>query len=149
MVYNEATWLRAIILMIPYIGSSVDMLLYKKGNDTEKFIAGEDLEDGDNCYLNVDDGKFYKACAVSSKTGSTLIVKALQPINKDCKGVFLVKGKYFSKNLKTGTLFLGLEPGKLSSAAPKDSDNVVRLISMVLNENEEYFNPSSDWLTLK
>lgn len=147
MIYNEATWLRTIIVAIPYIGGSIDMLFYKKGRDTEHFIAGENLEEGDNCYLNINDGKFYKTSAVSEKTASTMIVKSLQKIKADKKGVFLIKGKYYSKNLKRGILFLSTESGKLTNNMPKESDNVIRIIATSLNENEEYFSPSSDFMT--
>ena len=145
--YNELTWLRALISLIPYVGGSVDMILYKKGNNTEKFIAGEDLNDGDNCYFNKDDGKFYKSSAISDKTGSSLIVKSLQKIKAEKRGIFLTSGKYYSKNLKMGTLFLGLEPGKLTNIMPQGTDNVIRIIGIALNDKEEYFNPESDWIT--
>ncbi|MBI4049689.1 MAG: hypothetical protein HY395_02620 [Candidatus Doudnabacteria bacterium] len=145
-IYNELTWLRGFISFLP-LGNSLDMLFYKKGNNTKQFIAGENLEDGDNCYFNINDGKFYKASAVSSKTGSTLIAKSLQKIKAGEKGVFLTSGKYYSKNLKRGTLYLALEPGKLTHIMPTGSDNVIRIISMVLSDKEEYFDPSSDWIT--
>ena len=147
MIYKEATWLRTIIVAIPYISSSIDMLLYKKGRDTERFIAGENLEEGDNCYLSIDGGSFYKASAISDKTASTMIVKALQKIKADEKGVFLVKGKYYSRNLRRGILYLAIEPGKLTSNMPQGSNNVIRIISTGLSEKEEYFAPSSDWIT--
>jgi hypothetical protein len=147
MIYNEAIWLRTIIVGIPYIGGLMDMLFYKKGRDTERFIAGENLEEGDNCYLNIDDGKFYKTSAVSKKTANTMIVKALQKIKADKKGVFLVKGKFYSKNLKRGILFLSTESGKLTNDMPKGPGNVIRTIAISLNENEEYFSPSSTFIT--
>ena len=149
MIYNEAKWLRALILVIPHVGSSIDMLLYKKGNDTEKFRAGEDLKDGDNCYLNTKDGKFYKASAKSCETSSTMLVKALQKIKAHEKGVFLVRGKYYTKNLKTGTLFLGTEKGELTSKMPEISGSIIRIISTALSEKEEYFCPSHDYIERK
>lgn len=147
MIYNEATWLRTIIVAIPYIGGSIDMMLYKKGNDTDRFVAGENLEEGDICYLNIYDGRFYKANASSEKTANTMIIRALQKIKASKKGIFLIKGKYYSRNLKRGILYLATEPGKLTSDMPIGSDNVIRIISTGLSENEEYFAPSSDWIT--
>ncbi|MFH1046734.1 MAG: hypothetical protein V1738_00360 [Patescibacteria group bacterium] len=142
------TLLRALITMIPYVGGSIDILLYKKGHDTERFQAGEDLYEGDNCYLNSADGKFYKASAISDKTASTMIVKALQTIKANKKGVFLVKGKYYSNNHKRGTLYLSLESGKLTTDVNYGTDNVVRIIATALNEKEEYFAPSATWMTI-
>ncbi|MDQ5971725.1 MAG: hypothetical protein QG566_671 [Patescibacteria group bacterium] len=146
-IYNEATWLRAIIVAIPYIGGTIDMLFYKKGRDTENFIAGENLEEGNNCYLNVNDGKFYKTNASSEKTAGPMVVKALQKIKANKKGVFLVKGKYYSKNIERGVLFLSTEPGKLTSKMPTETDNVIRVTAIGLNTNEEYFSPSQDYMT--
>ena len=147
MIYNENKWLRTAISFIPYIGGALDILFYKKGHDTEQFVAGEDLSEGDNCYLNINDGKFYKASAKSSATGSTMIVKSLQTIIANRKGVFLVKGKYYTKNLKRGTLYLAIEPGKLTNNMPTGTDNVIRIISTALSDEEEYFSPSSSWIT--
>jgi antitoxin component YwqK of YwqJK toxin-antitoxin module len=148
MIYNELKWLRMIISIIPYIGTTLDMIFYKKGIETDKFTAGENLVEGDNCYLNVNDGKFYLTIAKSEKTASTMIVKSLQKIKKNRKGVFLIKGKFYTSNLTMGNLFLSKENGKLQSDTNFSNGMNVRKISVALSDKVEFFNPSSTCLTL-
>ena len=146
IIYNETKWLRAIINSIPYVGSTFDMLFYKKGIETDKFVAGEILNEGDNCYLNIEEGKFYKASSGVENTSSTMIVKSLQRIQANKKGVFLIKGKYYTQNLRVGILYLSDEPGQLTSKVIMQTGQIQRIISYALSDKIEFFNPDHSFI---
>ena len=115
-------------------------------NEVLSFTAGEDLTDGDLCYLK-SDGNMWKADASAESTSSGLLGIALENISANNSGTFLIKGRYTTTGLTTGDiLYISETAGEWTNTAPTTSTSIVRIIVYALSSTILFFAPDGTYI---
>lgn len=129
----------------PQLGGNLDI------NDkaiTEELTAGENVADGDLCYLK-SDGKMWKADASAESTSSTTLAMATATISADDSGTFLIYGNYTSSSLTAGSIYYVSETGgEITTTAPTTSTSIVRLVGTAKSTTVLFFNPDTSYIEL-
>ena len=117
---------------------------------TANFTAGEDLEDGEACYLK-SDGKLWKAVATAAAT-SRCVAMCTVDTAAEASAPFLLQGfAHFATNFPTYTVGGAIYTPEAETSsknvpeqtAPASSTQFVQVIGWAMTANILYFNPGS------
>jgi hypothetical protein len=109
----------------PQLGGNLD--LNGKGI-TQILTAGENLVDGDWCYLK-SDSKMWKTDASAEATAAGKICVCTDTIAADAAGVFLKRGIYTTSGLTAAsTYYLSETAGAITLTKPTTADAIVRVV---------------------
>ena len=114
----------------------------------EELTAGENVVDGDLCYLKTD-GKLWKADADAATTANTLLGIATETILADATGTFHLRGKYTTSGLTTGnTYYVSTTAGEWTNSPATDSGDIIRIVGYALSTTVLYFSPDATYLEI-
>jgi hypothetical protein len=113
----------------------------------DNYTAGENLVNGDLCYLK-SDAKFWKADADAESTASTKLVIATDTINADATGVFLIYGTYITSGMTAGLQYVSKTAGEWTEVAPSGSGEIVKIIGTAESATVLYFNPDNTFIEI-
>jgi len=95
--------------------------------------AGEDLVNGDWCYLK-SDGKMWKTDASAEATAAGMICVCTATIATDATGVFIKRDAYTTSGLTAGSAYyLSETAGAITDTKPTTSGAIVRTVSYALS----------------
>ena len=108
--------------------------------------AGENVVFPNLCYLKIADGKFWKTDADAVATTEGILAIALETINANATGLFLLIGFIRDDDWDwtvQGAIFVGTDPGALTQTAPVGSGDQVRKAGYPMTADIMWFNPDS------
>ena len=132
----------------PQLGGTLD--LNEKGI-ISLYTAGENLVTGNLCYLK-SDGKFWKADANAAATASSMLAIAIETINANNSGTFLIYGYYTTSGLTVGDNYWisAATTGTWVNTAGRPSGNadIIRYVGSAISATKFFFKPDSTWIEL-
>ena len=115
--------------------------LFSHVNKVKTLTAGENLVDGNLCYLK-SDGKMWKASRSATTTIAGFLAICTETIATDNTGGFHYSGVYTTTGLTIGNiLFIHTTVGEWTGTKPSATGNLIRIIGYALSATELEFNP--------
>ena len=102
---------------------------------TEELTAGENLSDGDWCYLKTTDQKMWKTDANAEATSIGVIAVCTETVLADADGTFQLQGRYVTTGLTAGAVYyLSTTSGTIQATTrPSGSADIIRPIGQALS----------------
>jgi len=132
----------------PQLGGALNL---NGKNITQILIAGENLINGNLCYLK-SDGKFWKTDANAAASATTMLAIAIETINVNNSGTFIILGNYETSGLTVGDNYwisasmIGTWVN--TAGKPSGSGDIIRLIGYAISATILYFDTDKSWIEL-
>jgi hypothetical protein len=114
----------------------------------ETLTAGENLDDGDLCYLN-SDGEMYLADADAEATADTLLAICTESLTDGNPGTFIIRGRYTTSGLTAGAVYyVSTTAGDWTATAPSGTGDIVRIVGYALSTTVLLFMPDNTYVEI-
>ena len=124
--------------------------LESSGQSTN-LIVGENIIAGQICYYKSDSKVWLSISDSELTSGGVLILLALQTVNQNLTGSFLMNGFYRNDSVFNMTVGLAqyidsTTPGLITETPPSVETNIVRLIGYAKTSHILFFSPDESWV---